>query len=336
MSEEVKSVVRYIFEKTGDTVLKASTGLIIFLLVDGIISTFLSLLDKSIKPFEFTLQIYEIVKTLGDTFGYGYTILTVYILLWGWGQIVYILRQPLFLDNLKSDYLFWETDKDISKVYKSIREKVVNKLTTQVNDLRDIIQQEKTNDYLLYQILGKYKALYTNIKGTREANDVAFIATNLIFIATTIYLYYALLILSQIEDLFEIKEKILKILIVILVFFFPIFFLMFIVMVPLSLKRKKFLFYVLIGLSILIEIGFAAINMPEKCKYMLMLSTSLFLSYILNMYAIYIFLLERVQNRLISRNLKIYINFLLHGSKLDKELREKEDNDNTTSKKSDS
>ena len=313
MSEEVKSVVRYIFEKTGDIVLKASTGLIIFLLVDGITSTFLSLLGKNIKPFEFTFQVYEIVKTLGDTFGYGYTILTIYILLWGWGQIVYILRQPLFLDNFKSDYLKWSLDKEIKKTYEIIREKVIEKLSLKANNLRNIIQQEKTNDYLLYQILGKYKALYPNTRGTHEANDIAFIATDIILISIVVYLYYVFEILLQRGHIETWK-------IIAVIILFPIS-IIFVALQP--SKTKKYLLYLLISIVVFVGVFIPDLNIPSA-------------AYTLSIIVIYFLFLDRVQNRLISRNLKIYINFLLHGSKLDEELREKKDNDNTASKRSDS
>jgi len=301
----MKENFKFILDKTGDITLKASSGLIIFLLVDGIVSILLGFFVENVKPFEFTLQLYEIAKNLGKDFGNGYTVLTIYILLWGWGQLVYILRQPLFLDNFKSNYLGKSFNNEVGNIFEFIREKVIGKLILKASDLKNILDKEKTNDYLLYQILGKYKALYPNNKGTREANDIAFIATNIIFILIIVYLYYILEILwSQNKNI-----SILEIGMIILYYLLAIF----LIKITPS-HTKKYLLYILMFIGIIVVV------LVQNLKiYMLNLV------FVLSVIIIYFLFLERVRDRLIYRNMKIYINFLLYDSNLEEELKKKED-----------
>lgn len=193
--------IRYLVDTTADIFLKAFTGVVIFLVSDGILGGIFHFLcsyggDKpKIIPFFLTIHLYGFIYKFFNDFKESHTLvmLSVYLIFWAWGKLIYILRQPLFFDFLKQSYTskINDLDKGEYKTFEKLRSMVVDKLlNTELNDKwKELISE---NDYLLYQILGrkeKYLSASTK-KRSLEADDIAFVATNAMLTSLMVVLGY--------------------------------------------------------------------------------------------------------------------------------------------------
>lgn len=233
-------------DTTADIFLKAFSGTIIFLILDGFYGEASHIFNHKIYPFFLTTNIYNAILKVSKSFGTSYTLLTIYLLFWAWGKLMYILRQPLFFDSLKQSYTL-KIDKGKPEIenFENLRSEVVQKLSLELgNNWKNLIEN---NDYLLYQILGKIKKYLpaSTRKRSSEADDIAFIGTNVIFVFLIVSIGY----------------------------FFPIFNFgnIFLVVLP------------------LLEIAIS----------------------IITIFVLWKFFLSRARNRYISRNTRLYINYLL-------------------------
>ena len=274
-----QQIVEYLINTTADIALKAFSGIIIFLILDGLLGFCLSYLGKPdlIYPFFFTKKIYHKVINISRNFGIDYTFLTAYFLFWAWGKIMYILRQPLFLDFLKDEYTTEMTETKEIENFKELRSQTIYELK------RELLQLEKkklgtnsrftnwkkilkNNDYLLYQVLGKIEAYNkpSTSKRSSEADEIAFIGTNIILTSLILFFSYLFLLLQK-----KLKDDCSSLLLV----------------VSYSIIAAVFLF---------------------------------FISHIA-----WRFFLTRVAKRYISRNTRLYINYLLDDKGFIERLKEK-------------
>ncbi|SNZ07028.1 hypothetical protein SAMN06265182_0884 [Persephonella hydrogeniphila] len=179
------NITTTIFEGTKDITLKSFSSLLILLLLDGIFSFFFSLFfPEKIYLFELTGALISVISSLISSFGSFFTFLSIYLLVWGWGLVIFTIRQPLLLDLLKKDYSDYAFDK---KAYKKLRDLVIEKIKDKYKKrLEDFLEYIKDNDYFLYLILPKR---FPERK-TFEADYIAFIGINFIIILFFVYLFY--------------------------------------------------------------------------------------------------------------------------------------------------
>ncbi len=123
-------------------------------------------------------------------------------LLFVYGYTVKIVTQFLINDKIKQDYLekFTDEDKKNFSYLKGLRKEVIEKIKNSNNDyIKHIIDTVEThkydiksNDYLLYQILGKDKNLGNLSRYSKEVEEIVFIYIGLIssFIVNSIWLLF--------------------------------------------------------------------------------------------------------------------------------------------------
>jgi hypothetical protein len=296
------NILTAVFEETKNITLKSFGSLIILLLTDGIFGFLFSIFfPEKIKPLELTYMLFSIIKSMSSSFGVFFTFLSIYLLIWGWGLLIFALRQSLLLDFLKNDYSDHAFDK---KAYRKLRDIVVEKIKNRYKEKIDgFLEYIQNNDYFLYIILSrKFKE-----NKTSEADYIAFEALNLIIISSFVYLFY--LYKTFIPEYICINPVgIIK-----AVSCPVIIFLSFeIVITLLELLNTKFSpqflyfirgFYVSLAFSLFISHFFC-----EDVFYaVLFFSLSVFVS--LTIW--WIISLKLVAGRLVSRNIRLYINFLM-------------------------
>jgi len=185
-SKNLNSALERIVELTAETVLRTFSGVIILLILDGL----LGLIAGS--PFMVTKELYRVVVELKEGFGSTETLITIYALLWGWGRVVYILRQ-LILDRVKGDYLIYldeEKKEETMKFYKELRKKVLEKLK------REFGVELLQSDYLIYNFLGKILSSGTSKRRTKDADEIAFLAVNINLITALLAFIYTVWLLK--------------------------------------------------------------------------------------------------------------------------------------------
>ena len=195
MSNDFASAVDRLVDATADIALKAFSGAVIFILADGFLGFLLGALfpQAHIFPFSFTSYFCAVFICFSEKIGVLYSLILLYFLFWALGKVIFIMRQPLFLDRVKSDYtsLFPESNKLLEN-FRSIRRRVVLKLKKELPE-KELVESLNlaTNDYMLYQILGKFYGTLLVRRRSGEADDIAFVGTNLIFVLfLLLYLYF--------------------------------------------------------------------------------------------------------------------------------------------------
>lgn len=193
MSDGLSSAVDRLVNATADIALKAFSGAVIFLLADGLLGILLGALfpQTHIFPFYFTCYFCAVFLYFSEKIGTLYSLILLYFLFWALGKLIFIMRQPLFLDRIKSDYtsLFSESN-ELLKNFRSIRRRVVLRLERELpKDLLESISLS-ANDYMLYQILGRFYGTSPVKKRSGEADDIAFVGTNLIFVLLLLFFLY--------------------------------------------------------------------------------------------------------------------------------------------------
>ncbi len=194
MSNDFASAVDRLVDATADIALKAFSGAVIFILADGFLGFLLGALFPQVHifPFSFTCYFCAVFIWFSEKIGTLYSLIFLYFLFWALGKLIFIMRQPLFLDRVKSDYtsLFSENN-ELLENFRSVRRRVILRLERELpKDLLESINLS-TNDYMLYQILGKFYGSSPVKRRSGEADDIAFVGTNLIFVLfLLLFLYF--------------------------------------------------------------------------------------------------------------------------------------------------
>ncbi|WP_457639359.1 hypothetical protein [Persephonella sp.] len=161
--------LKTIIDETGLMVLKTSSGLVFLLLSEVVFALFTD------SNFELLNLLFNVYVSISNKTGNIVAFILMYVLFWGYGQIVYILRQ-FVMNRFKSNY------SDKNKVLKILRNIVVKKIKEKYPELEHV----DLNDYLLYLILGKN---YGRNK-TEEADFAAFFFVMMTFSTTITVIYY--------------------------------------------------------------------------------------------------------------------------------------------------
>jgi len=278
-SKNFNSALERIVELTAETVLRTFSGVIILLILDGL----LGLIAGS--PFMVTKELYRVVVELKEGFGSTETLITIYALLWGWGRVVYILRQ-LILDRVKGDYLIYldeEKKEETMKFYKELRKKVLEKLK------REFGVELPQSDYLIYNFLGKILSSETSKRRTKDADEIAFLAININLIVLLVALIYTTCLLKVLYTHCSYAYEVI------------------------ACTVPELLITALSHTAWFLEV-FCAYYAPP-CVYEVIICTKLKIFTILVSSTIIVLLTIKlakvfVAKRLISRNLKLYINYL--------------------------
>ena len=273
------------------------------------------------------------------------TAVLVYVFLWAWGKLVYHLRQPVILDKLKTDYVknlifekediklfkkirevLWEeieNDKKFKKFFDSLKNSGNSNSTNDNNgNSGDSINIEdiKNNDYLFYLLLGRDENLFNQSMSnrTKDADELAFLGTNAFIIGIICTLFYAL-ILSKI---FLSTSKIATIIMILLLMFFSAGFRYFSFGKKFSFLEKGWCTWILwIFTIVLILIGVVVLSYSSQDSKLIAISVAIFFGTLtpIIVMSIYYLTLQSVARRFISRNQRLYINYLIPQKSTDEE-----------------
>jgi len=319
-----------LFSDKVDIITRTISGFIVFFISDIIMGGLLKLtffingdiavLNKVLGrevPFGVCYITGILYKTLRK-FGFSEheLIIIVYVLLWGWGNIVYHLRQVLILDKIKSNYLenflFSESKKsDMLSLFEEVKAFLIRILRAD-KVYREVLSElesakEGKNDYFLYILLSK-DSNNIFVSKAKDADEIAFIGTNAILILIVCFVIYSFLYLDVLyyPDLLK-KYGLFNIIAFLLWSLFSISIsLYFIGSIIEKVTRLKLL------LSFLTIVPFLDFFLFKSFKKNLFSGlTVLPVVFTISVIVIQAKTLEAVTLRLISRNIRLYINYII-------------------------
>jgi hypothetical protein len=328
--KELFRLLERLFERTGDLILKTFTGVIIFVPLDGILGLIFSKFanpDNSanaekIVPFFLTQKIFSLFNDLyATTKSYYFSILVFYLLLFAWGKLIYILRQVFILDKVKFDYTEWIPNSSLDerdvKLYVNLRKKVWKKLKNEnfSSEIKKFLEEngdQKNNDYLLYLLLGRVYYSSEIRKRALDSDEIAFIGSNFLSIASIIVISYIFLSIEVASNNFIYNLSSLLFLLGLYLVFFNIIGTSFLLLKKFMGKKIHITFRhmindVLFGLFVVSPV----VTWFSSRNESLVILNIIFFVTLTFLITIKIGFIQAVAKRYMARNKRIYINYLM-------------------------